>query len=102
MITTEGQAYILSLFPELFVGLIKGSAVISANDTLSNHAWTEYARYSFTETPIVLTEPLALGGYFLCTTEDNSGVLIAVKALSVVRYTAPGELILQPFLGVTQ
>jgi len=97
MITTEGATYLDDLLPSLYVGLIKGAAVASVNDTLSNHAWTEYDRYSFEETSIVLTEPLALGGFFLCTSEDNSGVLIAVKTLTVVRYAAPGEIIVQPF-----
>lgn len=105
MITTEGKTYLkdvafegITQEPDWYIGIIKGTAIASVNDTLINHAWTEASitRFSVETSSIVLTEALALGGFFLCSSLDNSGVLIATKVLTVVKYLAPGELLISP------
>ena len=104
ILTTAGATYLKEngFGGPFYVGLIEGSAATAGvSDTLTNHLWTEspITRILFADAEIILSQPLALGGLFLATTLDNTGILICVKKLTKQR--VDGTIKIVPSLNLT-
>ena len=104
ILTTAGATYLKAngFGGPFYVGLIEGSAATAGvSDTLLSHSWVESSvtRVLFEDTEIILSEALSLGGLFLATTLDNTGILVCVKVL--MKQYIEGTIRLVPTLEIT-